>query len=103
MSWFSGAETGRLIVYEIASGRQCYTVPEVTGWFEHAVFSPDSKRLTRASREEPSTTVWDVAKGGPALVRKGHTSLISDVYVQPRRNPALHDCRGLHREDLGCA
>lgn len=83
VSWFTGAETGRLVVYEIAAGRERYTIPEVTGWFKHAVFSPDSKRLTRASGEEPATTVWDVARGNPPLIRKGHTSLVGDVAFSP--------------------
>jgi WD40 repeat protein len=83
VSWFSGAETGTLKVYETATGRVRCAVPEVTGWFEHVVFSPDGKRLARASGEEPAATVWDVATGSPALTYKGHSSLIGDVAFSP--------------------
>jgi WD40 repeat protein len=79
VSWFSGSETGTLKVYEIATRREPCTVPKVTGWFEHAAFSPDGKSLARASGEDPTATIWEVATNRRVLTRKGHTSLIADV------------------------
>jgi Tol biopolymer transport system component len=83
VSWFSGAETGTLKVYEADTGRERCTIPEVTGWFEHVAFSPDGRRLARASGQEASVTIRDVATGRPVLTHKGHTSPIFDVAFSP--------------------
>lgn len=71
-----------LILWDTATGRPVWALPELTAPIQAVAFRPDGQRLATAGRDGV-VRCWDVATGTEVLTLKGHTTVVRTVAWSP--------------------
>jgi WD40 repeat protein/predicted Ser/Thr protein kinase len=73
---------GKVIIWEVTTGRELFTLRGHTGPVNSVAFSPDGTRLASASDDE-TVKLWDVATGESLLTLQGHSGSVNAVVFSP--------------------
>jgi WD40 repeat protein len=77
-----GGETGRVELWDVATGRLVHTLPGHRAMVWALAFSPDGTRLASASHDK-TAKIWNVVTGKELFALKGHTDRVSAVAFAP--------------------
>jgi WD40 repeat protein/DNA-binding SARP family transcriptional activator len=78
----SGYFDGKVIVWDVATGRRIRTLSAQNGVIEGLAFSPDGTTLATAG-EDAVVTIWDLRTGRNVQTLGGSTSALADVAFSP--------------------